>query len=76
MAVKVWETIKVHYCDHAGCDVNFEAEFVYPSEHLPDLMQRIVAHRCSHGMLCNLNSQPACVWAGTNPAVDPFKEKA
>ena len=75
MAVKTWQTIKVHYCEHAGCDVKFEAETVFPSEHMPDLMPRIFAHRCSHAMQCNLFNQPACIWAGTNPLVDPFKEK-
>ena len=73
MAVKTWQTIKVKYCKHAGNDVYLEAEIIYPAENLPDLMARVFAHRCSHAMVCK---DPSCVWAGTNPNVDPFKEAA
>jgi hypothetical protein len=48
---------------------------IYPDEHLPDQKPRIVAHRCSRGAECGLMSEAACVWAGTNPDVDPFAEK-
>lgn len=75
MAVKVWQTIKVQYCRHAGGEVALEAEVLYPGEHLPDQDPRVVAHRCSRGVECGLLSEAACVWAGTNPAFDPFAEK-
>ena len=74
MAVKTWEAVKVRYCDHAGSEVALEAEIVYPIDVLSDQPPRLLAHRCSRGLECSLNSQPSCVWAGTNPNYDPFKE--
>ena len=73
MAVRTWETIKVQYCHHIGQEVSLEAQVVYPAEWLPDQPPRTQAHRCSHGMACNLDGRPSCIWAGTNPAYDPFK---
>ena len=52
MTVKVWQTIKVQYCRHAGAEVALEAEVLYPGEHLPDQGPRVVAHRCSRGVDC------------------------
>jgi hypothetical protein len=72
MAEKVWEPIKIHYCDHAGCQVALEGELVYPVEILSDQPPRLLAHRCSHGVECSQLKQAACVWAGTNPNYDPF----
>ncbi len=74
MAVKVWQTIKVQHCRHAGGEVSLEAEVLLPEEHLPDQGGRIVAHRCSRGVECGLLDEAACVWAGTNPTYDPFAE--
>lgn len=75
MAIKVWQTIKVQHCRHAGGEVSLEAEVLIPDEHLPDQGPRVVAHRCSRGMECGLLEEAACVWAGTNPNYDPFQEK-
>jgi len=75
MANKSWETVKLQYCHHACEDVCLEAEVVYPAEWLPDQPPRVLARRCSHGMNCNLDGRPSCVWAGTNPAYDPFAAK-
>jgi hypothetical protein len=74
MAVKTWQTIKVVYCHHAMAEVGLEAELIYPAEFLPDQPPRVAAHRCSHAYICNLDNRPSCVWAGTNPTYDPFKE--
>jgi len=74
MAVKVWETIKVQYCHHVSQEVGLEAEVIYPADFLPDL-PRVVCHRCSQAFTCNLDGRPACMWAGTNPAFDPFQEE-
>jgi hypothetical protein len=72
MTTRNWETIKVCYCDHIGQDVGLEAEVVYPAEWLPDQPARIFAHRCSQGLACNLDGRSSCIWAGTNPMIDPF----
>jgi hypothetical protein len=72
MAVRNWQPVKICFCQHIGRNVAFEAELIYPSETLPDTPPRVNAHRCSHGMECNLDGRPSCLWAGTNPAVDPF----
>jgi hypothetical protein len=72
MATKSWESLKIRFCEHADAEVVLEVELVYPPEILPDQPPRILAHRCSHALLCNLDNRPSCVWAGTNPAFDPF----
>ena len=74
MSEHEWQAIKVCYCHHIGQEVALEAELVYPADILPDQGPRILAHRCSHGLECNQDGRPSCVWAGTNPAIDPFIE--
>ncbi|MDD5369261.1 MAG: hypothetical protein PHQ40_09255 [Anaerolineaceae bacterium] len=76
MAEKSWQPLKVQYCSHAGDQVRLEAQLVLPAEFLPDPPARVVAHRCSHAYICNLQNQASCVWSGTNPSYDPFTEKA
>lgn len=71
MAVKQWETVKYCFCEHVKKEVGFEAEVIYPADHIPD-EPRILAHRCSLGFQCNLDGRASCKWAGTNPAYDPF----
>jgi hypothetical protein len=65
MSVRSWQTLKVTYCQHAGEEVALEAEVVYPPEWIPDGMPRVIAHRCSQGLTCNLDGRASCVWAGT-----------
>lgn len=74
MAEEQWNVIKVCYCDHVNEEVGLEARVIYPAEWLPEQPPRVVAHRCSHGLQCNREGRPSCVWAGTNPAFDPFAE--
>jgi hypothetical protein len=74
MTEKVWQSLKVCYCQHVDQDVALEAELVYPADMLPDPAPRVLAHRCSMGMQCNQDGRPSCMWAGTNPAFDPFQE--
>ena len=74
MAEKTWEVVKVHYCHHVKEEVGLEAQVVYPAEWLPDQPPRVLGHRCSEALMCNQDGRPSCIWAGTNPAVDPFKE--
>ena len=76
MSEKTWRTIKVQFCQHAGTEVELEAELVYPAEWLPDGPPRVLAHRCSHGLTCNSDNRPSCIWAGTNPSYDPFSVNA
>jgi len=71
-----WQVVKVRYCHHVNKEVGLEAEVVFPAEFLPDQAPRVIAHRCSHAVACNLDGRPSCVWAGTNPAYDPFIENA
>ena len=72
MAVKVWHPLRFRYCQHVDEEVALQAEVVYPAEWLPEGPPRVLAHRCSRGIDCNLESRPSCVWAGTNPIYDPF----
>lgn len=71
---RVWEVLKTHYCEHIQEEVQLEAQMVHPVGLQSDQPVRVTAHRCSHGILCNFEDKPACVWAGTNPAIDPFEE--
>jgi hypothetical protein len=75
MAEVVWETVKVQFCHHVDQRVGLQAETIYPSDLLPDQPGRVLAHRCSHAFACNLDGRASCIWAGTNPAFDPFLEK-
>ena len=74
MTYRTWQTIKVHHCNHIDEDVAMQANIVFPAEWMPEQPPRILAHRCSRGMDCNLNARPSCIWAGTNPGYDPFLE--
>jgi hypothetical protein len=75
MARKEWEPIKISFCHHKGQEVTLEAEVIYPSDIMPFQQPRIVAHRCSKALECNLEGKGSCIWAGTNPMIDPFLEK-
>jgi len=76
MATRMWQQLKICYCHHIDQEVALEVEEVYPAEWLPDLEPvRVLGHRCSHGMMCNLDGRVSCLWAGTNPSIDPFVEK-
>ena len=75
MAEKNWEPIKIRFCNRVGCEVSLEVQAVYPADHLPDMGPRLLGHRCSKSMECVLDSKATCVWGGSNPTYDPFKEK-
>jgi hypothetical protein len=74
MSERIWEVSKSCYCEHVKGTVALETEVVYPGDYLPDQPARVLAHRCSHGMSCNQGSKTSCVWSGTNPGYDPFRQ--
>ncbi len=74
MSYRTWQILKVNYCHHAQAQVGLEALLVYPAEWLPEQPPRVLRHRCSHALACNLVEHQSCVWAGTNPLYDPFAE--
>lgn len=72
MARRFWRIEKVTYCLHVGREVALEDEVVYPADQLPDQPPRVLAHRCSNAVECNLMfEKPACAWCGTNPGHEP-----
>jgi hypothetical protein len=73
MAERIWETSKLCFCEHVMSEVGLEVEVLYPIDFLPD-PPRVRSHRCSHGMECNRSSKASCIWAGTNPDYDPFRQ--
>lgn len=75
MAVKVWQPEKICFCDRVGKEVALEVEMVYPSDIMPDMVERVMAHRCSHASECTWFEKPACIWSGSHPTYDPFEEK-
>ena len=72
MAVRVWEVSKIEYCEHVGHEIALETEVIYPAEHLPEQLPRVVAHRCSNAIACNQLDKPVCIWCGTNPDHQPL----
>ena len=73
MAERTWEISKTCYCEHIMREVALETEVLYPIDFLPD-SPRVLAHRCSNGVQCNQSPKTACVWSGTNPGYDPFRQ--
>ncbi len=71
MAEKTLQVEKIKHCEHVGHEVVIEDEVVYPAEHLPDQPPRILAHRCSNALECNMLDKPTCALCGTNPDLDP-----
>ena len=72
MAHKTWQSVKTYYCQHVVKEVELEAEVIYPCDLLPDQPPRLLAHRCSDALACNLENKASCRWSGTNPGFDPF----
>lgn len=72
MAEKKWYVSKVLYCEHVQHEVALETQVVLPSEYLPELAPRVIAHRCSDALECNCINKPACAWCGTNPNYRPL----
>jgi len=72
MAVRTWEVSKIEYCEHVGHEIALETEVIYPAEHLPEQLPRVVAHRCSNAIACNQLEKPVCIWCGTNPDHQPL----
>jgi len=73
MAEKVWQAIRTYHCDRVNCDVELEAEAIYPADIMPDQAPRLSAHRCSHAQECMMMEKITCTWAGSNPGYDPFQ---
>ena len=72
MSERNWQPTRVIFCQRIGKEVTLEVELVYPPELMPNQNPRVVARRCSYGIDCNLDERGSCVWAGTNPVIDPF----
>lgn len=75
MTTKIWQPIKVQFCEHVQAEVALEAEELIPADFLPETSPRVIAHRCSQAYLCSLSNKATCVWTGTNPGLDPFQNK-
>jgi len=73
MADRIWETSKLCYCERVMGQVGLEVEMIYPIDFLPD-PPRLRSHRCSHGLECNNKSEATCIWSGTNPDYDPYRQ--
>ena len=71
MALRTWQIEKIRYCEHAGHEIALETEVVFPSEYLPEQAPRVLAHRCSNALACNMADKPACALCGTNPDINP-----
>ncbi len=74
MATKTWQSMKKYYCPRVQQEITLETLVVYPAEHLPDQPPRVLGHRCSAGLKCNLMDKPGCVWSGTNPGYNPLAD--
>lgn len=74
MSTVIWKVQKSRFCHHVGQEVALEVQVVYPADLIPETSPRVLAHRCSQGVSCNLDERSCCIWAGTNPLIDPFIE--
>ncbi|MEW6403590.1 MAG: hypothetical protein AB1649_17480 [Chloroflexota bacterium] len=70
MAERTWQVQKIKYCEHVGHEIALESEVVYPAEFLPEQPPRILAHRCSNALECNMVDKASCALCGTNPDLD------
>jgi len=68
---KEWKISKIRYCEHVGHEIALETQVVYPAEHLPEQMPRVLARRCSNAIECNKLDKMVCAWCGTNPNLKP-----
>jgi len=68
---KEWKISKIRYCEHVGHEIALETQVVYPAEHLPEQMPRVLARRCSNAIECNKLDKMVCAWCGTNPNLTP-----
>jgi hypothetical protein len=73
MAVRQWEPIRTIYCERAQQLAALEVEVLYPAEPLPECFKRVVAHRCSLAVDCEVRGVGNCFWTGENPLNDPFE---
>ncbi len=73
MAVVVWQPWKKMRCERVGEEVILEVQRVYGADIMPEQPPRVVAHRCSHSLTCNMMDRPSCTWAGTLPGYDPLR---
>lgn len=73
MARVIWAPVKHAICVRIGEEVALEARMVFAADLLPDQPPRVIEHRCSRGIECNLFDKPSCCWAGTRPEYDPFR---
>ena len=71
MAEKIWKVEKIKYCEHVGREVEIQDEVALPAEILPDQPPRVLAHRCSNSLECNMIEKATCALCGTNPDLDP-----
>jgi len=71
MSLRTWQVEKIKYCENVGHEIALETEVVYPAEHLPEQAPRVLAHRCSNALECNMMDKSVCVWCGTGPNHNP-----
>lgn len=71
MAWATWRHLRSQVCERVEKTATLEAEVVYPADIMPDQPPRIIGHRCSEAVACNMIDKPSCVWAGTS-SYDPF----
>jgi hypothetical protein len=71
MAWATWRQQKSQLCERVDKMVSLEVKVVYPEDIMPDQPPRILGHRCSEAINCNLIDKPSCRWAGTS-SFDPF----
>jgi len=71
MTLRTWQVQKLKYCEHVGHEIALEAEVVYPAENLPEQAPRVLPHRCSNALECNMMDKAVCALCGTNPDYHP-----
>jgi len=76
MATKVWESVKVRYCDHVKSEVSLEAQVVYPAEWMPDQPPQVLSHRFSLAFPATwITARAASGQAPTRPSTPTKKQQ-
>lgn len=73
MAKTMNVVVKSGHCAVRNQNAQLIHQVVYPADVLLHVQgPRVLSRRCSLDMECNRMDTVACVWAGTNPNVDPL----
>lgn len=75
MTTTAWVVVDTIQCDRVGQKADLLEQREYFEHQLTDVGRpyRVLAHKCSFGLECNLAEQ-RCQWSYINPNYNPFSK--